>query len=136
MNGSYILVIGLDDDKTIQVGKLGKTFFKKGIYVYVGSALNGLEQRIQRHLRDNKKIHWHIDYLLQYAKIIKVFYIESKDREECKIACLFVKKLKQIQNFGCSDCKCKTHLFYGSKKELEHIIKKQKMIFYKINANT
>jgi len=122
MKGSYILVIELEKDKTIQVGKLVKIFFKKGFYVYVGSALNGLEQRIHRHLKDNKKSHWHIDYLLRYARIIEVFYKESKSREECKIACMLAKKLKPIQSFGCSDCKCKGHLFYGSKKDIVNSI--------------
>jgi Uri superfamily endonuclease len=136
MKGSYILVIELKRDKTIQVGKLGKIFFKKGFYVYVGSALNGLEQRIRRHLRSNKKRYWHIDYLLQYATITNVFYKESKDKEECKIAGILAKKLKSIQSFGSSDCKCKSHLFYRSKKGLENIIKQLKMIFYEINANT
>ncbi len=135
MNGSYILLIELDEDNTIQVGKLGKIFFKKGFYLYVGSALNGLEQRIQRHLRNNKKIHWHIDYLLSYARTIEVFYKGSKSRYECKLANK-LENLEPISGFGCSDCKCKTHLFYGSKKEVDETIKKLKMINYEINANT
>ena len=136
MKGSYILLIELKKDGYIHFDKKHKTFFKKGFYIYVGSALNGLEQRIQRHLRSNKKKHWHIDYLLQSAKITEVFYKESNDREECKIARTLNKKLKTIPDFGCSDCKCKTHLFYGSKKEFDDMIKKLKMIFYEINANT
>jgi len=42
MKGSYILLIKLDEDKDIQIGKLGNISFKKGYYAYVGSALNGL----------------------------------------------------------------------------------------------
>ena len=68
IKGSYLLIIKLQDDKKILVGKLGKIAFKKGYYVYVGSAMNGLEQRLQRHLRSQKKFHWHIDYLLNQAK--------------------------------------------------------------------
>jgi len=130
MKGSYVLLIELKKDDYIQFGKKHKAFFKKGFYIYVGSALNGLEQRIQRHLRSNKKSYWHIDYLLQYSQIIKVFYKKSKDRDECKIAYIFAKKLKTIQNFSCSDCKCKGHLFYGSKKELDDVIKKLKMTHF------
>ena len=54
MKGSYILVIELKEEKIIQIGKLGKIHFKKGFYVYIGSALNGLEQRITRHLIKEK----------------------------------------------------------------------------------
>ena len=121
MKGSYILLMELDKDSTIKVGKLGKIHFKKGFYAYVGSALNGLEQRIERHKRSNKKLHWHIDYFLKYAKIIDIFYRESEEKEECEIANKF-EKLDVITDFGCSDCKCKSHLFYGSNKDILQII--------------
>ncbi|MCK4902633.1 MAG: GIY-YIG nuclease family protein, partial [Thermoplasmatales archaeon] len=84
MKGSYILLIELENDSKIQIGKLGDILFKKGFYVYIGSALNGLEQRINRHLRADKKLHWHIDYLLKSAKVDSVYYKENDQREECK----------------------------------------------------
>lgn len=55
MKGSYILVIQLKEDQKIQIGKLSRIHFSKGLYVYIGSALNGLEQRLNRHLRKGKK---------------------------------------------------------------------------------
>ena len=78
MKGCYILLIKLEKDKIIKIGKFVNRLFKKGFYVYIGSALNGLENRINRHLRNNKKIHWHIDYLFQCAEIIDVYYNENK----------------------------------------------------------
>ena len=135
MRGSYLLIIKLENDNTIPIGKLGELLLKKGFYVYVGSALNGLEQRIQRHLRENKKIHWHIDYLLKYAKIINVFYKENNIREECLIANIFKETLHSICSFGCSDCKCKSHLFYGAYNEIKHIINKLDMNLYPSNSN-
>jgi len=123
MKGSYILVIELKEEKTIQVGKLGKIVFKKGFYVYVGSALNGLEQRISRHLRKTKKKHWHIDYLLDFVEVVDVFYKENKVTEECKIAKMLDKQLFSIPGFGCSDCKCEGHLFYDPVNRIMQIIK-------------
>ena len=64
MLGTYVLLIELATAATIQVGRLGMLAFAKGYYAYVGSALGGLEQRIDRHLRTEKKLFWHIDYLL------------------------------------------------------------------------
>jgi len=122
MKGSYVLIIELKENKTLQIGKLGKTYFKKGFYIYVGSALNSLEKRIQRHLIKNKKMHWHIDYLLHYAKIINVFYKESNKREECYVVKKLDKKFLSITDFGCSDCKCNSHLFYSSKNNIMPII--------------
>lgn len=122
MKGSYILLTELDEEKTIQIGKLGYINFKKGFYAYIGSALNGIEQRINRHLRKDKKNHWHIDYLLEYNQIKNIFYTENNFREECNIAKKFERKLISIPDFGCSDCNCKSHLFYGSKDEIINII--------------
>ena len=114
MKGSYILIIELKKAKTIQIGKFDKIHFKKGIYAYVGSALNGLEARINRHLRKTKKKHWHIDYLLDFAEIVDVYYKENDAKEECKIAEKFEGEFVPIPGFGCSDCRCKSHLFFQS----------------------
>lgn len=133
MKGSYILVIKLKENKTLRIGKLGKIYFKKGFYLYVGSALNSLEKRIQRHLKKDKKTHWHIDYLLQHAKIINVFYKENNKREECNIVKKLDKKVSSITGFGCSDCKCGSHLFYSSKNNIMPLVVEIKLQQY-LNA--
>lgn len=135
MKGSYLLVIKKENDSIIQIGKLGEIDFKKGYCLYVGSALNGLEQRIQRHLRKDKITHWHIDYLLEYAKIVDVFYKEKDTREECFIAKKLDEKLPSIPGFGCSDCNCKSHLFYGKYDEIKNIIERLNMKSYPCDAN-
>ena len=136
MKGSYILLINIKEYKKIQIGKLGNIFFKKGNYAYVGSGLNNLEKRIQRHFSSEKKMHWHIDYFLKHSKILKVFYRESNKKEECKIANFLNKKFNFIPNFGSTDCKCKSHLFYGLKQDFEKSADKIKMNKYCFNANT
>ena len=118
MKGCYILVIKLKKDTFIEIGRLGKIFFKKGFYVYVGSAMNGLMQRINRHLRKNKKTYWHIDHLLRYGEIKHVFYKQNSKKEECIVANILRGRLSSIPYFGCSDCKCNSHLFYGNEKEI------------------
>jgi Uri superfamily endonuclease len=130
MKGTYLLVMKLYKDASITVGKLGVIYFKKGYYVYIGSASNGLQQRIQRHLRTYKKIHWHIDYFLPYTEIVNIFYKENTRKEECKIARLFKKNFINIPGFGCSDCSCKSHLFHGHLKELSQIANDLQMRTY------
>lgn len=111
--GIYCLLIYLNESKTIKIGKIGSIYFKKGYYCYVGSALNNLEKRIARHKRKNKKIRWHIDYLLKHAKIINVFSKSTTKKIECKINKRIEKKSDRIINkFGSSDCLCKAHLHY------------------------
>lgn len=129
MKGSYVLLIELKNKTIIDIGKLGKIQFRKGNYVYIGSALNGLEKRIQRHYKNQKKLHWHIDYLLEKAIIIDVFFKDTKAREECDIAYKF-NKLKPICGFGCSDCKCNSHLFFGSNDEIMEIVENLNLLNY------
>jgi endonuclease-3 len=124
MKGSYLLFIKLVDNEIIKYGVKNKNYFNKGFYIYVGSALNNLENRIERHLRDNKKTYWHIDYLLNFCEIIKVYYRENNYREECNIANSLNKNFLPINEFGSSDCKCKSHLFYGSKEKILDFIEK------------
>ena len=130
MKGNYLILIELKNNVVIQIGKLGELTFKKGFYVYVGSALNRLEQRIQRHLRQNKKMHWHIDYLLKHAKITQIFYKEHKTREECSIAKTLEKELLIVPGFGCSDCNCKSHLFHGNYEKIKNAIDELNMRKY------
>lgn len=110
--GSYVLIIELKNDEEIEVGKLGTFHFGKGYYAYVGSAMNGIDARIGRHMRHDKKKHWHIDYLLEKGIIRQAWYVEGK-RDECKIARSMEGKFNSIAGFGSSDCRCRSHLFYS-----------------------
>jgi Uri superfamily endonuclease len=128
MKGTYVLIIENHADTEAEIGKIGCIRFNRGFYAYVGSALSGLEQRIGRHLRDrNKKLHWHIDYFLAnpMVEIKEVLCAETKERRECEIAANMGMHLDSIAHFGCTDCSCKSHLFFStSLTELkEHVYK-------------
>ncbi len=123
LKGTYCLLINLKDDSRIKVGRLGELDFKKGGYVYVGSALNSLEGRIKRHISSDKKLHWHVDYLLSHedSEIMDVVYTINGTKIECEVAEIISKKGRGVDNFGCSDCRCRSHLFYFNRSdELEN----------------
>lgn len=110
--GVYLLVLELPA-VDVDVGGLGRFHFKKGYYVYTGSAKRNLRERINRHLRRVKKKHWHIDYITSIAERIVPIPIVTREDIECELA----EKLKfmasyAIDGFGSSDCKCVSHLFY------------------------
>ena len=113
MKGIYVLLISIDKDISIRVGSLGCKNFRKGLYVYVGSAQTNLEKRVKRHLKKTKQKFWHIDYLLsnRHTKIVRVFCKEVGKIEECRVADRLCKVAKPISSFGSSDCGCKAHLF-------------------------
>ena len=108
--GIYVLLIQLDVASNIQTAK-HRFIFESGFYGYVGSALSGLERRLTRHLRTDKRFHWHIDYLLAVARINKVICGEIGKSKECALAGISSQKLTPINGFGCSDCRCTSHLF-------------------------
>ena len=118
MKGCYCLIIKMSKTSEIKIGKkLGKIKFKKGYYVYVGSVMNSLTSRIERHLSNDKKMHWHVDYLLKKAEITEVIYNKSKRKIECELSQQISKKSEGISDFGCSDCDCKSHLYYFKTKK-------------------
>ena len=128
LEATYILVIKISEDFKTIVGKLGEISFREGYYIYVGSARGCLETRLRRHLRKDKKIYWHIDYLLQNGKvqILQIWVIQNSI--ECWTADVFNKNsLSEVvkKGFGSSDCNCLTHLFYIKNKEKAESILKE-----------
>lgn len=117
VKGSYILLFELANKKDIPVGKLGYVSFPKASYAYVGSAMNGLTARLARHLRGEKKLHWHIDYLLKEAKVEEIIMCRSEERTECRLAQALAGKFQYVPKFGSTDCKCRSHLYFTNEED-------------------
>ncbi len=111
--GSYMLCGKLEDEKTLQVGKLGMLTFRPGYYLYVGSAMNSLSARIKRHMRVRKSLKWHIDYIAPHFKDFIAIPVRSSEPLECSLS-KAVDSIADgyIPNFGCSDCNCDSHLYW------------------------
>ncbi|MFP3040693.1 DNA/RNA nuclease SfsA [Treponema primitia] len=113
-SGNYLILLELPANQDIEVGALGTIRFKAGWYVYAGSARKNLSQRINRHLRrQRKQKHWHLDYLTPWAGKMKALPILSYRNLECDLA-RDLEQLggKPIPEFGSSDCGCGSHFFY------------------------
>jgi len=110
--GCYILVLKLDEDTRIATGGLGDVLYRRGYYLYAGSARVALSKRMERHCRKRKKLFWHVDYLRERASLHKVLAIRTESDIECALAA-GLKKVSRwsVPGFGCSDCSCKSHLF-------------------------
>ena len=119
--GNYLVLLNIDKPCTIEAGSLGKLDIKKGWYVYSGSARKNLSARIARHQRKLKKQkHWHLDYLTPWAQSIKTLPFMTFYNLECELA-EDLKKLggTGVRGFGCSDCRCASHLYYFSEAPQE-----------------
>lgn len=113
--GTYALLLCLDRETNISVGRLGLFSFPAGYYLYFGSALGGLFPRLRRHLDRDKRPRWHIDYLRRYSQVIEVWYVLSGEHLECawcQIAAAMPQAQSVIPGFGSSDCRCRSHLLY------------------------
>lgn len=135
--GVYLLVISMEKAENISIGQLGGVHFNQGYYVYIGKAKNDIFKRINRHKRKRKKIHWHIDYLLTKARVIKDLpIITDKD-----IECLLGERLSKISNgyiegFGSSDCKCKSHLYYFKENPLKNPKFIEMVTYFRLDFNS
>jgi len=112
--GIYVLCIHLDESRCLAIGALGDVAFPAGSYLYIGSAHGpgGLKARIGRHLRqDGKRVHWHIDVLLQAARVESVCWTIDPAMGECVLAQRLARSgLRFPVGFGASDCHCGGHL--------------------------
>lgn len=122
--GTYVLLLYLDADRTLLMGRLGRLFFPEGGYFYVGSARGpgGLRARLMHHLRSPAAPHWHIDWFRQAAKVCGIWWGETPGREECDWVqiLLSLKDVRVIhQGAGASDCVrgCPAHLLFSGKME-------------------
>lgn len=103
-----------EDNNDITIGRLGSFSFPKGLYVYVGSAKRNIHSRIERHIKIEKKLHWHFDYLRPFTQILEI-QTYSGDEGECQLFQRLMKENKgsiPVRGFGSSDCRCAAHLFY------------------------
>lgn len=111
--GAYALLIRLDDPLNVGFGRQHSRL-AAGWYAYAGSArgAGGVGARIARHLRRDKKAHWHVDRLTLGAG--RVVALALVDAEECAIAA----RLRDggafahvLPGFGSNDCPaCVSHL--------------------------
>ena len=114
--------------QSLPVGRLGVLAFEPGCYAYVGSAMGGLKRRLTRYLKQIERPHWHVDALCSAFRLTAIWVFPSADRQECRIARLLMREpgLTPVPHFGCTDCRCFSHLFYMSEKEKAPLFEKLK----------
>ncbi|MDD1710030.1 MAG: GIY-YIG nuclease family protein [Methanoregulaceae archaeon] len=103
---------------SLKIGSLGQVTFPQGWHVYTGSAQGpGGLARISRHIRVKREgirsPHWHVDYLLVHPgfELISVACAQTSEQsDECRISGLLTHD--PVPGFGCSDCRCRSHLAY------------------------
>ena len=134
MRGVYLLFLNIEEKIRRKIGSLGSIEFSPGLYVYVGSAQNGVETRLKRHFKKKKKLRWHIDYLLSSPKVYPLYAVVFKlpKKYECLFSALLASLgYERIRGFGSSDCRCPSHLY-----KIDNSSKILKLIKRKFSQNS
>ncbi|WP_254279579.1 GIY-YIG nuclease family protein [Haloarcula marina] len=113
--GTYTLVLERTSDGTVEIGALGERSLPAGWYAYTGSALGpGGFSRVDRHRAvatgENTARHWHIDYLLGDPSTSVDAVVTTEADVECGVAERLLDAGDAVPGFGCSDCRCRSHL--------------------------
>ncbi len=123
--GVYCLIFENQDCK-LEIGRKGEFSFLSGFHVYVGSALGpGGLKRVKRHIdfskNKDRNPRWHVDYLYLNPsfRLVSAVCAPTSFRFECELA----RKIEgdSVSGFGCTDCKCSSHLFYRKVSPLSEI---------------
>lgn len=112
-HGAYALYFSVEDAIKLPIARLNAPVLDPGVYVYAGSAFGpgGIRARVARHLRPDKKPHWHIDHLSRRIACIEV-RTRPGGRECTLVADLLAEGATvPVSGFGSSDCRdCAAHL--------------------------
>ena len=134
--GAYLLIIHLPEDITLRVRK--RVFhLRKGFYVYVGSAMNGLGRRLRRHFCGRRKLHWHIDFLLEEARLVRAYAVFSNERLEDELSIAVSGVGEGIEGFGASDRRLRSNLYRFESEPfalMERILRRKNLKFHIIDA--
>ncbi len=117
--GTYALLFRVTESHRIRVGRRGELHLTPGWYVYVGSARGpgGLRARLRRHMKREKSLHWHIDYITQHITPHQIVYTLGTTAMECR----WVQGLLSVPgttvplpNLGNGDCTmgCPAHFLH------------------------
>ncbi|MCP5154169.1 MAG: GIY-YIG nuclease family protein [Ectothiorhodospiraceae bacterium] len=105
-----------DRAERIEVGRRGSLDLRRGYYVYIGSAFGpgGVRARLSRHWHGGAVRRWHVDYLRAATIPVAAWCSYASIRLEHRWACALetAGRFVPIAGFGCSDCDCRTHLYF------------------------
>jgi Uri superfamily endonuclease len=125
-SGVYLLEIFASAPFQLDIDRFKTKVFHPGYYYYAGSGQKNLQQRVERHLEEEKNIHWHIDHLTTVPtnKPKSIFLFDNAPKKfECELVHELVSNFRlriAARGFGNSDCKnCDSHLLY-CKQRMTH----------------
>lgn len=109
--GAYLLLITLARPLHGALPHRPEAVLPPGRYLYAGSARGpgGLRARLARHMRAEKKPHWHVDRLTEAGIVEGAWAIPGCG--ECALIATLAALPVPLPGFGSTDCRrCASHL--------------------------
>ena len=106
-------------------GKAGSSGIRSGDVHLRRLGAGGIEARVARHLKSEKRLRWHIDCLLSHpgVEVVGVYVWETTERRECEVARMLAGECEVVPGFGSTDSRCRGHLFRCEPVVLSNIIR-------------
>ncbi len=114
VNRLYVVITYVPRRTAVTVGALGRQTFERGWFAYVGSALVARDARVARHLRADKPLRWHADYLLAIYPGRRAWLLDIS-LNECALVDFLAGQTgaqRAVAGFGAGDCHCAGHLLH------------------------
>jgi len=108
--GAYALLLRLEAPLAVEAARRGATL-QAGLYIYCGSARGpgGMRARLARHMRRDKRPHWHIDQLTRAGRVEGAWVEPGGD--ECALNRALSHLPIALAGFGATDCPvCAGHM--------------------------
>jgi Uri superfamily endonuclease len=99
----YLLIVSCDSSVHLPL-KAVDSVLPKGWYLYIGSAnIRNPLRRIERHFKQSKALHWHIDYLTKVCEPSAALMLYGVSEDELYTIILSQSITEPVKRFGNTD---------------------------------
>jgi len=118
--GDYVVLFFLKEAVVIS-SRCRSWTLDSGYYIYIGSAMSSLAERVKRHLIEEKRKYWHIDYLREKAEVVAALLLPTEEQREGELSNFVSEYGKAVPKFGASDCSTDSNLYRLESRNIERV---------------
>ncbi|MDD2333551.1 MAG: DUF123 domain-containing protein [Mesotoga sp.] len=118
--GDYVVLFFLKE--AVVISSLCRSWtLDAGYYMYIGSAMSSLAERVKRHLIEEKRKFWHIDYFREKAEVVAALLLPTKEQREEELSNFVSEYGEAVPKFGASDCSTDSNLYRLESRSIERV---------------
>lgn len=118
--GDYVVLFFLKE--AVVISSLCRSWtLDAGYYMYIGSAMSSLAERVKRHLIEEKRKFWHIDYFREKAEVVAALLLPTEEQREEELSNFVSEYGEAVPRFGASDCSTDSNLYRLESRSIERV---------------